>query len=649
MQGPQRYRFGPFELDVRSGELRREHRLIRLQEQQFQALLLLIERAGELVTRDELRHRIWPDDTFVDFDHGLHSIVNRLRDVLRDSAESPLYIQTLPRRGYRFLAPVETVSQPTAEVRISPSGADSPPVVGAAVIAAEETAARAGPPAGSRARRVGEVMFRWSSIAALLVLLAGGAVLSRRVIGPGPPASAASARLAILPFDNLTGEEEQQFFVDGLHEELIFRLGRMRPQQLAVIARTSVLQYRQSPKTIADIARELKVDYVLEGSVRRAAPRVRITAQLIRGSDQSHVWTETYERSWTDALAMQKDIGARVADSLAVELLPTYQARMERDTSVNPAAYEHYLRGRFFWNQRTREPRQQLTRALGHFERALKEQPDYAEAFVGLADTYNSLAFSGAAPAEDAHASARAAIDRALQLDDQLPGALATQAWMKLNVERDWDAAQRSFTRALELDPHHALTRFRYSHLLAVRGRLGEAERQAQIARQVDPMSYQIAALLAFLAWYAEADQQALSYMREAADLEPSELRYRAFAAYVSSVRGDCESARRELEQLRTVSDEFPHTSEAAYALARCGKAPTVVEQLRKELVAQRQLFAATLIHLGRGELDEFYMWLDRAIEARSPEVIWLGVEPVYRPLRPDPRFQAALRRLNLG
>ena len=634
---------------MRSGELRREHRLIRLQEQQFQALLLLIERAGELVTRDELRHRIWPDDTFVDFDHGLHSIVNRLRDVLRDSAESPLYIQTLPRRGYRFLAPVETVSQPTAEVRISPSGADSPPVVGAAVIAAEETAARAGPPAGSRARRVGEVMFRWSSIAALLVLLAGGAVLSRRVIGPVPPASEASARLAILPFDNLTGEEEQQFFVDGLHEELIFRLGRMRPQQLAVIARTSVLQYRQSPKTIADIARELKVDYVLEGSVRRAAPRVRITAQLIRGSDQSHVWTETYERSWTDALAMQKDIGARVADSLAVELLPTYQARMERDTSVNPAAYEHYLRGRFFWNQRTREPRQQLTRALGHFERALKEQPDYAEAFVGLADTYNSLAFSGAAPAEDAHASARAAIDRALQLDDQLPGALATQAWMKLNVERDWDAAQRSFTRALELDPHHALTRFRYSHLLAVRGRLGEAERQAQIARQVDPMSYQIAALLAFLAWYAEADQQALSYMREAADLEPSELRYRAFAAYVSSVRGDCESARRELEQLRTVSDEFPHTSEAAYALARCGKAPTVVEQLRKELVAQRQLFAATLIHLGRGELDEFYMWLDRAIEARSPEVIWLGVEPVYRPLRPDPRFQAALRRLNLG
>ena len=245
---------------------------------------------------------------------------------------------------------------------------------------------------------------------------------------------------------------------------------------------------------------------------------------------------------------------------------------------LDPVAYEHYLRGRFFWNHRTRDPREQLTRALGHFERALKEQPDYAEAFVGLADTYNSLAFSGAVPAEGAHASARAAVDRALQIDEELPSAHATRAWMLLNVEKDWDAAHRSFTRALELDPQNALTRFRYAHLLIVRGRLAEAEREVQIARRVDPMSYQIPALLAFIVWYTGAERPALLYMRQAADLEPSEARYRTFAAYVSAVRGDCQSARRELEQLQTASDSFPHMSEAGYALARRRAKPHLAE-----------------------------------------------------------------------
>ena len=643
-----RYRFGPFELDPRSGELRSATGLLRLQEQSLQTLLLLLERPGDMVTRDELRRRLWPNDTFVDFEHGLHAIVSRLREALGDSSDAPIYIETLPRRGYRLLGPVEVVAGPAG-----PPGAATPatPASGSPLHApspSADTSTTPDVPGGFEAptRRVGPHRLR--VLAVLVGCIALGTLAAWPVGRWRGAAPARAARLAVLPFDNFTGDDDQQFFVDGLHEELTYRLGQMHPQQLAVIGRTSMLQYKGSSKTIAAIARELSVDFVLEGSVRRSAPRVRITAQLIRGSDQSHVWTESYERSWSDLLAIQKDIGARVAESLTVQLVPTYQAQMERDASVAPAAYEQYLRGRFLWNQRVRDPLPQLTRAIGHFDAALQIQPSYAVALVGVADAYNSLAFAGGAPATASHARARAAVERALQLDERLPSAHATLAWMMFNVDHDWPAAERAFIRALELDPGDARTRFRHAHLSAVRGRLDEAAREALAARQIDPLSSEIPKFQAFLAWYADDDQQARSYMREAADMEANSATYGAFSAFVDAARGDCEGARKELAQLLTAADDIPYTTEAAYALGRCGTDPTMVAAFREELVARRLWFPTAHVHLGRGELDGFYAWLDTAIAAQSPEVVWIGLEPLFRPLRSDPRFQAALRRLHL-
>lgn len=625
---PHRFRFGVFELDARSGELQREGVTVRLQEQPLQALLMLIEHAGDLVTREELQRHVWRDETFVDFDHGLNSIVNRLRDALGDSAENPVFIETLPRRGYRFLAPVVAVSQPTA----ADTAVESPPPVssasGTAVVA----------------DRLGGA--RWIAVIALVAAVTAGAYFVRRQLDlRAVSPAAATVRLAVLPFDNLTGDQEQQFFADGLHEEMIFRLGRMQPRRMAVIARTSVMPYHASSKTIAAIARELDVDYVLEGSVRRAGDRFRITAQLIRADNESHLWTETYDRTWNDVFAIQTDVGARVADSLAVELLPAYQAAAERDGKVSPQAYEHYLRGRFYWNQRARDFSSQLARAIEQFKLAIAAQPDYALAYAGLADAYNSIFFSNPGFGREAHSSARDAIQRALQLDPRLASAHGTLAWMTMHFEHDWPLAERTFRRAMELDASDSLTRFRYSHVLALRGRLRDAEGEAAAARESDPLSAPITNILAWYSYYGGAYAQALQRMREAAELEGNPTKFNEFAAYLDAVQGKCDRAAGLLGRL-PLADAL-RTGDAAFVLAKCGDA-TQAEALRQELVARRLAFPAAMVHLGRREMEAFYDWLNRAIDEKNPEVLYIGVDPAFTRERQDPRFQAALRRLGL-
>jgi TolB-like protein/DNA-binding winged helix-turn-helix (wHTH) protein/Flp pilus assembly protein TadD len=600
---------------------------------------MLIEHPNELVTREELRRRLWRDETFVDFDHGLNSIVNRLRETLRDSAEHPVFIETLPRRGYRFLAPVEVIApEPAHGAPELPPVAESPAPPAAAGPSADE-------PRQQRQRRNVTRTIAIVCFVALPVAAGIGYLFRELAVPPSNARTAGAPRLAVLPFDNLTRGDEQEFFADGLHEEMIFRLGRMQPQRLAVIARSSVMPYRNASKSIATIARELNVDYVLEGSVRRAGDRFRITAQLIRADNQLQLWTETYDRTWKDVFAIQTDVGARVADSLAIELLPSYQAAVERDRNTSPKAYEHYLRGRFYWNQRTRDMAVQLGRAIEQFNLAIAEQPDYALAYAGIADAYDSIAFSDPSSGQPAVASARAAIQRALQLDARLASAHATLAWMTMHFDRDLSAAQRAFERALELDPSDSLARFRYSHLLAIRGRVREAESAAQMAREADPRSAPIANILAWYAYYTGAYSQALQRMREAAELGGEPARFHAFAAYLSAVQGDCVRAQSELAGAPLAADTL--TTEVAFVLARCGDAQRT-EDLRRLLIARRLAFPLAMLHYGRDERDMFYDCLNRAIDDRSPEPLYIGVDPVFSRERQDPRLQAALGRLGL-
>lgn len=614
---PYRYRFGRFELDPRSGELQRDGVTLQLQEQPLQVLLLLIEHAGDAVTREELQRRVWPDDTFVDFERGLNSIVKRLREALGDVAERPVFIQTLPRRGYRFLV--------HPDVLLSTDATDVHAV-------GPETAPSARAP------------WRWAlAIAALALAASGYAVF--RFIERRAASSSRPLRLAVLPFENLTGSPEQQFFVDGLHEEMIFRLTRIQPRRLIVIARNSVMRYRDAPKGITAIRGELGVDFVLEGSVRQAGDRVRVTAQLIRAGDQSHLWTETYDRSWNDIFAIQSDVGARVADSLAVELLPPSQAASSAG-QVSPKAYEHYLRGRFYWNQRTRDPSAQLARAIDQFNLAIAEQPDYALAYAGLADSYNSIFFANPAAGDTPHSSARGALQRALRLDPRLASAHSTLAWMTLHFERDLPEAERAFERALALDPTDSLTRFRHAHVLAIRGRIGDAEREAELAQQSDPLSASIADIRGWFAYYRGDAAAAMQRMKEAADLEGDPTRFHVFSAYVDAVAGDCAGATAELRPWALDAAAL-RMGEAVFARARCDDRASIGD-LHQTLLARRLTYSTAMLHFARGERDAFYEWLNRAIDERFPEPLYLGVDPVFSRERGDPRFQAALRRIGL-
>jgi TolB-like protein/DNA-binding winged helix-turn-helix (wHTH) protein/Tfp pilus assembly protein PilF len=620
-----RYRFGRCELDVSSGELRRDGVTTQLHGQPLQVLLLLIERAGDIVTREEIQRRVWKDETFVDFERGLNSIIKRLREALGDSAEHPLLIQTVPRRGYRFLV------APQALLVTDSVDANSPDPEGARAFQASVVANRAAT--------------RWLFAAALVAALAAIAyAVVRRADRPVAP-GARSLRLAVLPFENLTGRQDQQFFADGLHEELIVRLGRVQPRQLTVIARTSVMRYREAPKDVVAIGRELGVDFVLEGSVRQAGDRIRVTAQLIRATDQLHLWTETYDRSWNDVFAIQADVGARVADSLAVELLPASQAIAASGT-VRPKAYEHYLRGRFYWNQRTRDPSAQLAHAIEEFEAAIAEQPDYALAYAGLADSYDSIFFANPAVGDTPYARARDALRRALQLDPRLAPAYSTLGWMTLHFDRNLREAESAFDRALELDPTDSLARFRRAHVLAIRGRLRDAEAEAEDARRSDPLSAPIADILGWLAYYRGDNAAALQRMEEASELEGSPTKVHVFRAYLHAQAGDCGRAAAELRPW-TADPETLRLGESVYARARCDDGAAVAD-LEQTLLARRLTYSTAMFHFARREMDAFYEWLDRAIDERFPEPLYLAADPVFNAERADRRFQAALRRVGL-
>src|SRR5262245_25663349 len=412
--------FGSFEVDLESGELRRQGVKIKLQDQPFRLLALLLERAGEVVTREELRDELWPADTFVDFDHSLNTAVRKLREALGDSAETPRFVETLARRGYRFMAPVAEQGPtaqpaPSADVEVA---APSPPLT------------TRWPPFARRVVVIAAVL----SSAALVAYWVGGRPRAR----PQP----ARLTLAVLPFDNLSGDADQEYLSDGLTEEMITQLGRLEPNRLKVLARSSTWKYKRAVRDIGQLRRELGADYVLEGSLRRAGERVRVTAQLVKVDDQAQVWAETYERDLRDALIVQSEVAEAVARTITVTLTPAAQTRLARARPINAEAYEDYLRGRFFWNRRTEAA---LKQALGYFREAIAADPEYAPAYSGLADSYLSLGASsivGGLPPRQAMPEAKAAALKALQIDGTLAAAHTSLAMVQLLYEWDFAACE---------------------------------------------------------------------------------------------------------------------------------------------------------------------------------------------------------------
>src|SRR3954447_16050613 len=401
-RSPLRVRFGVFEVDLRAGELRKHGMKLRLPEQPFQVLAMLLERPGEVVSREELRNRLWTAETFVDFNHGMNKAVNRIRDALGDSATSPRFVETVARRGYRFIADVIAVESAPAA---TPDGRTGD----VAALEDDAIAVLDAPPSPSRWGR----WYRWAIAGGALVV--ASIAIALWAVESRTPTPTAIRSLAVLPLENLSGDAAQEYFADGMTDELIATLGQI--SALRVISRTSVMAYRRARKPLPQIARELNVDAVIEGTVLRAGGQVRITAQLIEARDDKHLWSDSYDGDLRDTLTLQNTVARAIAEQIRINLNPQEQATLKRRKVVDPDAYEAYLRGRYFWNKRTGED---LEKAVAYFNRAIERDPTYAQPYSGLADAYALLGdweYGVLAP-RDALPRAKAAAVKALQLDN---------------------------------------------------------------------------------------------------------------------------------------------------------------------------------------------------------------------------------------
>src|ERR1700722_15776756 len=495
-------RTGLFEIDLASGELRMNGRRLPLQEQPFRVLAMLLERPGEVVTRQELQARLWPVDTYVGFDEGLNTAIRKLRTVFGDSAGNPRFVETLPRRGYRFIAPVTeaaTANDLPAIVEVAglKENKDAPVSSGQAVdTPAVDTPAVDTPAVDTPADQVlapGGRRWPWKTailVTALLILafpVATYIVRTRRSLGSAP---AKRAMLAILPFQNLSHDPKQEYFSDGLTEETITDLGQLSPENLGVIARTSAMAYKHTDKTISQIGRELGVDYILEGSVRREGGKARVSAQLIRVSDQTHLWAQNYDRDLQDLLDVQNDLGKAIAERVRANLTPQRQIELSRKHMVNPEAYDLYLKGRFYWNQRTPDA---IKESIGYFQQATARDSNFALAYAGLADAYNISNIIGPVSPRDSFPQAKAAATRAILLDPSLAEAHAALGMEKSHYEFDFPGAEKEFLKAIEVNPNSTYAHLFYSNcFLMPMGRQAQAIAENKKALQLDPLSLPI-------------------------------------------------------------------------------------------------------------------------------------------------------------
>jgi TolB-like protein/DNA-binding winged helix-turn-helix (wHTH) protein len=454
--------FDAYELDVRAGELRKHGVKLRLQGQPLQILAALLERPGDVVTREELRSQIWPADTFVDFDHSVHNAIARLREVLGDSAETPRYVETLPRRGYRFIAPVRAVEIPLP-VPSTPS--DRPIEVRSGVVVR---------PSKSQTLL---------AFAMLTVVVVASALWLERT--PNRPTSAAPRldSIAVLPLDNLSGDASEDFFVDGMTDQLITDLAKVG--SLRVISRTSVMRYKGTKKGLPEIARELNVNAIVEGSVIRSGQRVRVTAQLLEAPTDRHLWAETYDRDLGDVLKLQGDVADAIAQQVRAELTPQQQISLRSARAVNPAAYDAYLRGRLRFTTEFTKP-DSLRKAQHDFEEAIQKDPNFALAYAGLADTYVFLAYCGALQRDQAYRLAKEALAKALELDDSIGEAHDTLGVLSWRFDWDWEAADREFNRAIALAPSYSCAHEDRAFFLAFTGRRAEALAELAKIDQLD-------------------------------------------------------------------------------------------------------------------------------------------------------------------
>ncbi len=630
-----KYTFGPYEVLTRTRELYNQGIKLKLRPQAFQVLLVLVEHAGDVVTREELSQMLWPAGTFVDFEHGLNTSVKELRRTLHDSASEPRYIETLPRVGYRMIVPI-TREQPASTV--SPFA--EPPAISGPEIPATIPAATNRRPS----RRM-----TWTLYAAVAVLVASiaGYWQWRRAGSRTQPVES-QVMLAVLPFENLTGNSSQEYLSDGLTEEMIAQFGRLDPRHFRVIARTSVMAYKHSPKRLDQIARELGAQYLLEGNLKTDSQNTRVSAQLIRVKDQAQTWAREYDRPSINLLTMQDEIARDISDEIELILgdrKHNVAATRRAPSQQQNEAHDFYLKGLYFWNKRTIEG---FGQAIKYYQEAIALDADYAPAYAGTADCYAMIGGYSGEPQAQYITQARAAALRALEIDESLPEAHAALAVIVQNYDWDWQKAEKEYGRAIELNASYATGHHWYAEHLGLMGRFDEAFRESNRARQLDPLSLVIATDGAVLSYYARQYDRAIQQFHDVMELDPSFPRLSKVAyAYVEK--------RMFAEALATTETTLGGPwlrAQRAYIYGRSGQ----LEKARRELATLTDLSrihqvdpsAFVLAHLGIGDRDETLHWLEKAYAQHSNTMTTLKVDPIFDPIRGDPRFEALARRVGL-
>ena len=567
---PHAVRFGTFEVDLKSHELRKHGLRLRLEEKLFQILELLLERPGQVINRRALREKLWPD-THVGYEHSLNTAINKLRDLLGDSAQSPRFIETLPRLGYRFIAPV-----------LKPSRADH---------------------------------------------------LNGRKM------------LAVLPLEDLGGNSDEEYFAEGLTEELISHLGQLDPKRLGVIARTSAIQYKATKKSVGQIAQELNVGYVVEGSVRREGQRVRITAQLIEARDQTHLWSASYDRGLYDVLGMQADVARQVGKALACELLAEDP---EKSAAFHPTAHEAYLRGRFYFGQRSEES---VQKALASFELALRVETNCSRSLAGVADCCGLLCWFGALSPGEAGPRAAAAATRAIEIDPSLSEPHASLGLVEFWYEWDWQAAEEEFRRAIELNPSYASARQWYASYLSAMGRLDEAQGELRRARELDPHSLILNMNAADPFFLGRQFDRAAAHLNALLEQEPRFLPALFNLGRIYIQQGRYEEAIAAFDYVAQLSGNSQGRLALAQAYGYAGKPDEARRILRKEMENTDGRYLASpmiaQIYLSLGEDDKAFEWLRRGIEERSFWIAFLKMDPAYDSVRGHSGFQKLLKLAN--
>jgi TolB-like protein/DNA-binding winged helix-turn-helix (wHTH) protein/Flp pilus assembly protein TadD len=630
----ERVRFGAFELDLSTGELRsieapHLNNKVLLREQVFQVLRMLLEREGKIVTREEIKIRLWANETVVDFDHSINATIKALRRALGDSADSPRYIETLARRGYRLMPAVEYPDSMTGTVL-------------------EEDREESGQPAAEMGEDTAKVERQiksrwWRALVVLgVVILAGVGYTSWRHFRSA--ARPEKIMLAVLPFENLTGDPNKEYLADGLTEETISQLGRLNPEQLGVIARTSVMGYKHRDERLDQIGRDLSVQYVLENSVRESGNHIRLTAQLIQVKDQTHLWSQDYDYPAKDILNVQDDVAKAVAREIQVRLTSQQQAELSRPRPVNPEAFDAYLRGYSFFQGTTDND---ADMAAKYYERATRLDPSYALAWVGLSRALSWEVNVSRIPAEEGHRLAREAVEQALALNPNLAEAHTQMGRIKQQVDFDWVGAHASFQRALGLDPGNPEVVRTAAFSAGTLGRFDEALQLRRRAVDLDPLNADSWEVLAETKFFIGQLDEAATDAKKALELNPNVVAAHMLLSKIYVMQGRSQDALPEIELVR-----YDPVREFLYAITyrALGRKEEADAALSRLITKYHVSMAYQIgqVYAFRNQFDEAFEWLDRAYAQRDSGLVLIKMDPLLNSLHGDPRFAAFLKKLNL-